>query len=62
MSPNPSQDQDRRSRVNRVEVGFRAGDTETPSGHVLRSSTDAGAGDALRVRLGDGTLDVTVSA
>jgi exodeoxyribonuclease VII large subunit len=34
---------------------------QTPQGHVVRSTTEAGAGAALRVRLGDGTLDVTVS-
>lgn len=34
---------------------------QTPDGHVVRSATEAGAGDALRVRLGDGALDVTVS-
>ncbi len=30
-------------------------------GRVLRSVEEAGAGDALRVRLGDGTVDVTVA-
>jgi len=35
---------------------------QTPDGHVLRSSEEVNVGDALRVRLGDGTLDVTVSA
>ena len=35
---------------------------QTPEGHVVRSTAEASAGDALRVRLGDGTLDVTVSA
>ncbi|NUT38009.1 MAG: exodeoxyribonuclease VII large subunit [Hamadaea sp.] len=35
---------------------------QTPEGHVLRSADEAAAGDALRVRLNEGTLDVTVNA
>jgi exodeoxyribonuclease VII large subunit len=35
---------------------------QTPEGHVVRAASEAAPGDALRVRLGDGALDVTVSA
>jgi exodeoxyribonuclease VII large subunit len=35
---------------------------QKPDGHVVRSTAEASEGDPLRVRLGDGTLDVTVSA
>jgi exodeoxyribonuclease VII large subunit len=31
---------------------------QTPDGHVVRSTSEASAGDALRVRLGDGSLDL----
>ncbi|NUO60433.1 MAG: exodeoxyribonuclease VII large subunit [Hamadaea sp.] len=34
---------------------------QTPDGHVVRAAQEASAGDPLRVRLADGTLDVTVS-
>jgi len=34
---------------------------QTPEGHVVRAAQEASAGDPLRVRLADGTLDVTVS-
>ncbi|NUR72793.1 MAG: exodeoxyribonuclease VII large subunit [Hamadaea sp.] len=33
---------------------------QTPDGHVVRAAQEASAGDPLRVRLADGTLDVTV--
>jgi exodeoxyribonuclease VII large subunit len=34
---------------------------QKPDGHVVRSTTEVAGGEALRVRLDDGTLDVTVS-
>ncbi|NUR51298.1 MAG: exodeoxyribonuclease VII large subunit [Hamadaea sp.] len=34
---------------------------QTPDGHVVRAAQEASVGDPLRVRLADGTLDVTVS-
>lgn len=34
---------------------------QTPEGHVVRAAGEAAPGDALRVRLAEGTLDVTVS-
>ncbi|MEV6969652.1 exodeoxyribonuclease VII large subunit [Hamadaea sp. NPDC051192] len=34
---------------------------QTPEGHVIRAAQEASPGDPLRVRLADGTLDVTVS-
>jgi exodeoxyribonuclease VII large subunit len=34
---------------------------QTPEGHVVRAAAEASAGDPLRVRLAEGTLDVTVS-
>jgi exodeoxyribonuclease VII large subunit len=34
---------------------------QKPGGDVVRSTTEVAGGEALRVRLGDGTLDVTVS-